>query len=204
MKHATTRELFSYWSRLRAQRAAPERADIEPAAIRNVLADTFILEVNEERTCPIRVMGARVNALFGRELKGETFSDLWREEDRHCLHSLVAAVLDDSLPAIAGATACPRGRPCLELEMLLLPLRHNGRTHARLLGALSPGSVPSWLGLLPTEPMTMTSLRIVGAGREQIMSQDHATFSAERPPDRWSLATEPVRRGHLLVHTGGR
>lgn len=204
MKHATTREIFSYWSRLRAQRAAPERADIEPAAIRNVLADTFILEVNEERTCPIRVVGARINALFGRELKGEAFSALWREDDRATLQSLVAAVLDDTLPAIAGAIAAPRGRPNVELEMVLLPLRHYGRTHARVLGALSLAAIPSWLGLLPAAPMTMTSLRIVGAGGEQRFGDARPAASRESAEATWSAIREPVRRGHLLVHTGGR
>jgi len=193
MKHATTRELYSYWSRLRADRAAPERGDIEPAAIRGVLADTFILEIDEERSCPLRVVGARVSALFARELKGEAFSSLWRQEDRGALLALIAAVLDDAAPTIAGGIGRPRGSPGVELEMVLLPLRHYGRTHARILGAISLGSTPSWLGLLPVEPLVMTSLRILGAGGERAPSYGQA----------WTL-DEPVRRGHLLVHSGGR
>ena len=39
MKQAVTRKLFSYWNTLRAERAAPERADIDPAAKQVVLKD---------------------------------------------------------------------------------------------------------------------------------------------------------------------
>ena len=44
MKHPSNRELFEYWNERRGTRLAPERADIDPAAIRKVLGDTFVLE----------------------------------------------------------------------------------------------------------------------------------------------------------------
>ena len=34
MKHAASRELYAYWEEQRGRRAAPERAEIEPGAIR--------------------------------------------------------------------------------------------------------------------------------------------------------------------------
>src|SRR4051812_35751029 len=43
MKHPSVRELYHYWIAQRGLRAAPERSDIEPSAIRRALADTFIL-----------------------------------------------------------------------------------------------------------------------------------------------------------------
>ena len=45
MKHPSNRELFDYWNKRRGERLAPERADIEPAAIRHVLGDTFVIEM---------------------------------------------------------------------------------------------------------------------------------------------------------------
>jgi hypothetical protein len=38
MKHAASRELYAYWQEKRGTRPAPERTDIEPGAIRGVLA----------------------------------------------------------------------------------------------------------------------------------------------------------------------
>ena len=61
-----------------ATRLAPERADIEPGAIRQVLGDTFVLEVDGRASHPFRIAGTRLCALFGRELKGESFIKLWQ------------------------------------------------------------------------------------------------------------------------------
>src|SRR5918997_383905 len=71
MKHPTSRMLFSYWDALRGDRAAPERGDVEPGDIRHILADTFILEIGEDRRATFRLGGTRVCALFARELKGQ-------------------------------------------------------------------------------------------------------------------------------------
>jgi hypothetical protein len=43
MKHPSNRELFDYWNEQRGSRLAPERDEIDPHAIRRVLADMFIL-----------------------------------------------------------------------------------------------------------------------------------------------------------------
>ena len=55
----------------------PERTDIEPGAIRAVLADAFILALDRGAGHPIRLAGTRMCALFGREIKGKSFLDLW-------------------------------------------------------------------------------------------------------------------------------
>ncbi|HEY0354137.1 MAG TPA: PAS domain-containing protein, partial [Enterovirga sp.] len=65
MKHATSRMLFSYWDSLRGERAAPERSDVEPGAIRHILADTFILGIDGEAGATFRLAGTRCSALFG-------------------------------------------------------------------------------------------------------------------------------------------
>ena len=74
MKHPSNRELFDYWNERRGNRLAPERADIEPSAIRQVLGDTFVLATDDGiGYYPFRLAGTRLCALFGRELKGESF-----------------------------------------------------------------------------------------------------------------------------------
>jgi hypothetical protein len=77
MRHAATRELFSYWTRLRGERVVPERSDIDPAAIRGILADTFILAVDPAREFPLPLSGTRFNAFFGGATKVRSFCELW-------------------------------------------------------------------------------------------------------------------------------
>jgi hypothetical protein len=62
---------------------------------------------------------------------------------------------------VAGLTAAPReGRPA-NLEMLLLPLRHHGKTHARVLGALTPVVTPAWLGLRQATCLRVVAMRYI-------------------------------------------
>ncbi len=193
MKHAATQELFSYWNRLRGSRLAPERADIDPGAIRGVLADTFILELTGQSALPMRIAGARVSALFTNELKGTDFTRLWHENSQSPAQELIADVASEQAPAIAGVKAAPSGRAPLDLELLLLPLRHFGKPQKRLLGCLAPSSIPAWLGLLPVDGLELGSMRIMRA----LPSTDVPQFSSAQ-----KLAPA-VRHGHLRVHTGG-
>ena len=57
MKHAASRELYAYWEERRGRRAAPERAEIEPGAIRGALSDAFILSLDAARGHPVRLAG---------------------------------------------------------------------------------------------------------------------------------------------------
>ena len=152
MKQVMTRELFAYWDEIRGDRLAPERADIDPAGIRGLLGHTFVLEVDSAGRFPFRLSGTRINALFLRELRGSSFIELWRSSERAELAKLLFSVLDDTAPAVVGAAAAPSGHLAIDLELLLLPLRHHGKTHARLLGSLAPALQSSWFGLIAAEP----------------------------------------------------
>jgi hypothetical protein len=159
MKSQSTRELFAYWEERRGDRSAPERSDIEPGAIRRVLGDSFILSFDRTMDHPFRLAGTRVCAIFGRELKGEPFVHLWDAADRAHIRDLVAIVAEEGTGVVAGAAAKAADDRTTELELLLLPLLHQGPAHMRLLGALSPVKVPFWLGRSPVETLTLGALR---------------------------------------------
>ena len=188
MKLAPCLELHAYWDALRGARATPERNDIEPGAIRGVLADTFILEFAPEAGFPFRVVGSRTNALFGRELRGAPFLGLWRREDGEVMARLIAGAADGAQPFLVGAQGAPEGGATLDLEVLILPLRHHGATHARALGCCAPAATPGWLGLLPLRPLRIGSLRA--------LASQTPGFGAPR-------RTQPEfrRRGHLFVYS---
>jgi hypothetical protein len=158
MKNASTRALFAYWDETRADRAAPERGDIEPGAIRNVLADSFILAFDRTLDHPFRLAGTRVCAIFGRELRDQPFVRLFDTDHRADIRNLVTIVAEEANGIVAGAVANAADGQSVELELLLLPLAH-ATTNARVLGALAPIKAPFWLGRRPVETMTLGSLR---------------------------------------------
>ncbi|HEY1942058.1 MAG TPA: PAS domain-containing protein [Roseiarcus sp.] len=194
MKLAATRELFAYWTALRAARSAPERNDVDPGAIRGILADTFILEHDLARDFPMRVVGTRTNALFLRELRGSPFAGLWREQDRSEMRAILASVADEAQPFLIGAVGAPRGFAPIDLEILLLPLRHHGDTHARLLGCCAPGSSPPWLGLAGFESLALLTLRAISP-------RDGAGPSSGMPE--FARGPHLPRRGHLFLALNG-
>jgi hypothetical protein len=201
MKHPTSRLLHAYWDRLRNSRAAPERSEIEPGEIRNLLADSLILEVDMARgAATVRLAGTHVCALFGRELKGRDFAGLWGRPDADPW-LLIEAVAVDTVGAVAGLQGLTERDETIDLELLLLPLRHHGETQTRILGALSPTCVPHWLGLRPLTQLRTTSLRILGHETAPAYRDARATLQNLPEPANDSA---PLRRGHLLVHPGGR
>ncbi|WP_158818289.1 PAS domain-containing protein [Methylocapsa sp. S129] len=201
MKLAASRELHSYWNLLRGGRSAPERSEIDPGAIRGVLADTFILEVDRSKRYPIRIAGTRTNSLFARELKGAAFLDLWQTPDQREIAAILASVADETVAVLAGVSTHPPGLRPLDLELLLLPLRHHGDTRARILGAFSPAFLPSWIGLLPAAPMTLSSLRVLGRAESSFRKQLSA--ARDEPARAMDFGRTPHfdRRGHLFVFT---
>ena len=76
MKQEGSLALFHYWNRLRGDRPAPKRTDIEPADIKTLLGDTFILERDTRGEAIFRLAGTRLCAIYGRELKGFAFTSL--------------------------------------------------------------------------------------------------------------------------------
>jgi hypothetical protein len=188
MKTTSTKLIFQYWDQLRGSRAAPERGEIEPGAVRHALLDTFILE-NDGQALTFRLAGTRLNALFGGELKDRSFASLWPDAaTRVELCRMVDAVMDESAGAVTGLTVRTERDALGELELLVLPLRHRGRTHSRLLGALSPVAVPLWLGLDRITSVEVRSMRII--------------WPSGMP--RASTAGPEERRSRFTLVTGGR
>ena len=167
MKHAASRELYAYWEERRGTRPAPERAEIEPGAIRGVLSDAFILALDRNAGHPVRLAGTRICALFGRELKGESFLDLWGAGSKPVVASLLSILSDECTGTVAGVTAQNDSGDPIDLELLLLPLGIRRPSFARTIGVLAPLKVPPWLGASPIGALTLGGRRHVGAALEK-------------------------------------
>jgi hypothetical protein len=198
VKLAVTMELYAYWNRLRGARSAPERNDVDPGAIRGVLADTFVLDFDEKRGFPFRIAGSRANAIFLKELRGLSFLELWPDADRGELESVLHCVADEAQPFLIGAEAQPPGLGAVGIEAILLPLRHHGLTHSRVLGGFAVHAAPAWMGLVGAGPIALTSLRALDSSTRQAPAREGET------PAGFSLRNMPRRYKHLFVHSGDR
>jgi hypothetical protein len=198
MKHRSIRELYDYWNDRRGNRLAPERADIEPGAIRHLLADTFILSCEPHRGHPFRIAGTRVCALFGRELKGRSFLELWSIAHRKDMRALLTIVADEAVGVVASAEGIGAAGAGLTLELLLLPLSHHGQSDARLLGALTPSEPPLWLGKHALSNLKVGTHRYVGPTVAE-QARTVVPLRAPRPP----RPIGRLRHG-FVVYDGGQ
>jgi hypothetical protein len=193
MKHTSIRELYDYWNTQRGSRSAPDRAEIEPGAIRHVLADTFMLTFDPRTGHPFRIAGTRVCAAFGRELKDVAFTEIWADASRDPVREVLTTVATESVGVVAGAS----GRSCegaaLELEFLVLPLAHRGGASIRILGALVPTKVPYWLGAQTLGGLTLGTIRYLGP-------QTGPYSVPRRAP---AIPSEARVRHGLIVYDGG-
>ena len=192
MKHAATRALYAYWDRLRAGRAAPERSDLDPGSIRTLLGDVFLLEFGGKDRHLVRLAGTRICALLGREWRSLSFSEPFAAEDLPELHALLDGVTEAAVPAVAGVTGETHDGRRIDLEMLVLPLRHRGRTNTRILGSLAAGEWPYWAGQVRIARFRLNSVRY--------LRQDYAG------PEEFDLVSPPQRMplGRLRLLPDGR
>jgi hypothetical protein len=189
MKHPASRRLYTYWEELRGKRPAPERAEIEPGAIRQILSEAFILALDHPAGYPFRLAGTRVCALFCHELKGEPFLPLWDETSRPAIRDLFNILTDEWVGTVAGVTACNARGDAAELELLLLPLSATRPNLARTIGVLAPLAIPPWIGLSPIGPLTLGSRRHIGTAVEKRLLPRFLT---------------PRSRRGFVVYDGGR
>lgn len=205
MREQGTIELFQYWNRLRNGRPAPRRAEVEPADIKTLLSETFILERDCRGEAIFRLAGTRLCSIHGRELKGFAFASLWRMRDQR----LVAKFIENCFASAAVGVITyrgisQRGRAC-GFELLLLPL-DGGERHQRCLGIMSATERPVWLGADPIVENATDSVRAVDPEREPLFLGNRPALAVPSlAPSDEDIAAQPRRRvRHLTVLEGGR
>ena len=138
MKHPSSRGFFAYWDAKRGDARAPDRSEIEPSAVRDLLGDIFVLSYDGEAGFPFRVAGTRVCALLGRDLKDRSFSALFAADGRREIEDIVTVVAEEMLAAVAGIAATSHDGAPAHLELLLLPFNTRSHEPVSLTGVLAP------------------------------------------------------------------
>lgn len=209
VRHKGSNKLFDYWNTLRGHRPAPERGEVEPAEIREILGDTFILEVGEKSgRIAFRLAGTRLCAAFGRELKGVDFLSLWGDDEVRRIAETVRSVHQDYRPMMLSHVAATASGQFAEFETILLPLQPATDGSARILGVATPRKTPYWFG---AESLVINRLRHARAIEEkraidQKMPEPVGAGAPALVPDfgDQTVGVTPRRVGHLTVLDGGR
>ncbi len=201
MKNPVTLQLYSYWNSLKGARQAPERSEIEPADIKDMLPDTFVMETDALEGTSFRLAGTRTCALFGRDLKNEDFLNLWSEHDRTALESSLRLLRDEATVVSAEWEGRTARYHDTSGELIMLPLIQDNAV-SRILGTLVTSEAPYWLGTFPLKTLTLTGLRMVP-------TQEHSNPVYSKTPDPAVHPMLGINRPsrqirHLSLFEGGR
>jgi hypothetical protein len=162
MRNQATRAVFDYWINLKGDRAAPLRTEIDPTALRHLLPHLFIAAMDERGVLAFRLAGTRICDLFGYELRGMAFDQVWFEAEQP-LH-IAQNVIRREQPALVDLVAMTADARHV-YEMLLLPLRStDGMESDRLFGALLPRGAPFPAVALPVDGLEMESWTFLTGG----------------------------------------
>ncbi len=213
--HPSSLELYSYWNARRGARPAPYRSEIEPADIRDVLADIFILDVEGDCQRYVwRLAGTRICALHCRELKGRDFMSDWTGHNEEQMRTLLRTVLEKNLVAVVELVGRNTRNQRIDMEMVLMPLHVQGSSEMRVLGALLPLDQPYWIGLSPPVTRDIETTRLIWPGtplREPMpryaamaAARDSAVERREPAPLLFMPQPKMRRVRHLVVLEGGK
>ncbi|MEO0542586.1 MAG: PAS domain-containing protein [Pseudomonadota bacterium] len=194
MHHRGTLQLFHYWTQQRGDRAAPNRSDISPAAISNILGNTFILE-GDAGDAGFRLAGTRLCNAFGRELRGSTLIDLFTPRDRILMAKAANTVFNGGNIVVGDAVADAGADKHISLELLLMPL---GDQQMRILGSIQFLEQPYWLGSAPLGKIDLVTLKHADPDTELVSLSN-------RPPVMLPEQRQQDRRARFWhVLDGGR
>ncbi len=129
--------LWHYWEGLRGRRAMPSRADLDPADVRRLLPNLFLVDVGATaEDLRWRLMGTEVVRLFGRELTGQAVGAGMGPTAGRLMRARFAFVARTARPAHATGTMQAERNAHAPFERLLLPLSADGVRVDMLVGAL--------------------------------------------------------------------
>ncbi len=137
MHTKTSQALYSYWNAVRGGRIAPNRFDIQPAEISELLPETFLLERVNSQEFLFRLAGTRICDQFGTELRGTNFLEGFSDDDLNTLEQDFATITTQGAVANFSIEAFGRSGRAARFEVVVMPLTHTRGMMNRCLGAIS-------------------------------------------------------------------
>jgi hypothetical protein len=133
--HPKLAHLLAYWQRQRGERAMPARADIEPADLKALLANIFMVDVEDAPfRLRYRLVGSALVDVLGHDIKGK-----YLDEMPLLFRTFAAGAYEEVLKVrgpcykeVNGIAAYFR----IAYKRLLLPLSSDGQNINIILGAI--------------------------------------------------------------------
>jgi len=187
-------QVRAYWEGLRDDDVIPQRSQINPRGIEQVLSSTFLIERVAPGVARFRIAGMHFADVMGMEVRGLPISSIFtpsaRAELTQKLEQVFAGPAMMTLNVLAAAGL---GRPALTARLLMLPLRDDAGQITMALGCInlsgSIGRTPRRFDIAgctlaplapigPLTPRTEFAPQIVAKIEQPAFAEDAAKFEA--------------------------
>jgi hypothetical protein len=171
------RQAEAYWTALRRGDDIPNRSQIDPRGLENILSQTFILERVAPGIARFRLAGQKVNEMAGMEVRGMPVTAFFTPDARKQMSAALEHMFESpAIVEIEMQTEPSRMRGRREARMLLLPLRSDLGDVSRALGVFISEGNPT----KTSQRFGITSIEMRAVGK----AADDTAFKAKpRSPE---------------------
>lgn len=191
LRFAGLAEMESYWQALRGGREVPNRSDIDPRGIEQTLDFAFIVERVAPGVARFRLAGNYLSDLMGMDVRGMPMTTFFTAATRSTMCDAIEAVFAGpeilEVPLVSEKSI---GKPRLEAQLLMLPLKSDLGDISRAIGCLSvqgkSGRAPRRFDLNGAVKRRLVNPSLEtpeGKTREQAFAERKAAFRAKRLAD---------------------
>jgi hypothetical protein len=137
--HPGSRALFRYWEKIRAERAAPNRDDLDLTQIRYLVPNLVMLERDNIRlSYKWRLAGTRTCELYRRELTGTDALMGWDKFESQAIKRLFDGVVTSLQPCLIRFRLNTTLNQTIGAELIGLPLQARKDVRIHILGGIFP------------------------------------------------------------------
>jgi len=179
MFHSNTDRMIQIWQARQTGFSIPARSDLSPMDLRAMLPQVFMLGVERGEDI-FRLCGGLVADLYGRDLRGTHFRNLWDPADRAVVVDAQTRAIRGRTPVVLTADAMAPGGETVGVEICLAPLRGPSGRPDRTLGLFQPISMVGRLmgqridtlvlrdAELATEALRLSPVRLVAVNGRRV------------------------------------
>lgn len=191
-KNATS-TLYDYWCQQRTNGEIPNRLDMQPKNLPDILDSVFLLERLNQNDVRIRVAGLTLCEMIGREVRGQSPVTFFSETTRGRMAAVLNNVMNRPTIARLGLATCDKLGNIGQTEMILLPLRSDFGDVSRIIGCVPAPSIGF------SAPIRF---QIETVDLESVTAEKLDTFGFAEPLNRFLLDGSPNL--HSIVGGGVR
>ncbi len=200
MKQVTSIWLYDYWNKIRKEREAPKRVDINPAKIGPILPKTFIAEFRDDNQYYYRIAGSALCDYYGEELQSHPILEHWaKPEDQYTVMNMFDSVRNRLCVGVLNFEVFSKFNQKTQIEMLLLPVLNDHGKVERILGCLSSNLYTPWLGSFPIQRQRLVSTNLIWP--KTTIENDFSKITPIRPSQGKVVC---IKKRYFRVIEGGK